>query len=176
MDLIDRLRHGDPDALEALFREHRAALRSFALRFVSEDEADDVVQDVFLALWRGRLRIRTTLRAWLFAAVRNTALKRVRHGSVVSRLGPRLADVGGAPAGMGQPAPDPDATVVRGEDMAFLDAAVAALPPRARTAIELRYHHQMKHAEVAEAMGISVKGVEKLLASAIRTLRGKISN
>jgi RNA polymerase sigma factor (sigma-70 family) len=49
--------------------------------------------------------------------------------------------------------------------------AIDQLPTRARLAVVLRWQHQMSHAEVAAAMGISNKGVEKLLSTAKAKLR-----
>jgi RNA polymerase sigma factor (sigma-70 family) len=79
----------------------------------------------------------------------------------------RLADAGSSPA---HAAPS-DATLERQETLAALRTAIEALPARARLAVVLRWHHGMTNAEVADAMGISVKGVEKLLASAMERLR-----
>ena len=64
-----------------------------------------------------------------------------------------------------------DAEVEASERSAALRAAIDRLPARQRCAVVLQLEHNMTHAEVAGAMGISIKGVEKLLATGKRRLR-----
>jgi len=59
----------------------------------------------------------------------------------------------------------------RQETLVALRSAIDALPPRARLAVVLRWRDHLTNADVADAMGITVKGVEKLLASAMDRLR-----
>ena len=59
----------------------------------------------------------------------------------------------------------------RQEALVALRGAIDALPPRARLAVVLRWRDHLTNADVADAMGITVKGVEKLLASAMTRLR-----
>ena len=175
-DLLPRIRRGDVGAFEDVFRRYHASLREFAEGYLrSSTAAEEIVQDVFLAIWarRGALRIHSTLRAYLFAAVRNRALNSSRHDALVRRtLFGLVRDVEhfGVP-GMGAAAPAPDDALDAGDRRASLGAAIGRLPPRSRLAVTLRWAHQLSHAEVAETMGISVKGVEKLLSIALRHLR-----
>ena len=153
--------------LEQLFRAQYAELREFAYRYVrSESVAEEIVQDVFLAVWtkRNDLVPRTTMRAYLFAAVRNRALHSTRHAAVARRFEESERAFGGESTTRSDDVEDP-------EQVAALTQAIAALPGRTRLAIELRWLRQMSHAEVAEAMDISIKGVEKLLANGMRLLR-----
>ena len=53
----------------------------------------------------------------------------------------------------------------------MIRGAIDRLPPRARLALVLQRDHEMTQAEIAEAMDISLKGVEKLLATARQKLR-----
>jgi RNA polymerase sigma-70 factor (ECF subfamily) len=157
----------DLDSLEQLFRLHYNELRQFAYRYVkSEAQAEEIVQDVFLTVWTRRKEISAvaSMRAYLFAAVRNKALHHTRHAAVELRFAQSERQETSEAA--------LDATDERVED---LDAAIAALPERTRTAIELRWLRQMSHAEVAAAMNISVKGVEKLLARGMSLLRGRMT-
>ena len=156
--------------LEQLFKAHYAELREFAYRYVrSEAVAEEIVQDVFLAVWtKGKDPVpRATMRAYLFAAVRNRSLHSTRHAAVARRFEESERASGAESVTSSETASDfGDA-----EQITSLSAAIAALPGRTRLAIELRWLRQMSHAEVAEAMDISVKGVEKLLANGMRLLR-----
>jgi DNA-directed RNA polymerase specialized sigma24 family protein len=73
--LVARVRTGDVAAFALLYERWYEPMRRLAATYV-RSEAQDIVQDVFLALWRGRasLRVRETLGAYLLAAVRHRAI------------------------------------------------------------------------------------------------------
>jgi RNA polymerase sigma factor (sigma-70 family) len=73
--VVARLRAGDPEAFALIYRRWYEPMRRAAATYV-QCEAQDIVQDVFLTLWRGRasLRVRETLGAYLLAAVRHRAI------------------------------------------------------------------------------------------------------
>jgi len=155
-------------SFERTFRQHYAELCDFAAFYLgSADEAEEVVQDVFFAIWLRRedLEARVSMRAYLYGAVRNHALQRTRHAKVV-----RLHAEGEAAA---PPPAEPGAEVLVETDESALELrrAIQSLPPRTRLAMELRWLRQMSYAEVAEAMRISVKGVEKLITEGMLRLR-----
>jgi len=169
LQLVDRLRHDDLEAFERIFATYHAMLCDIADSYVgSQAIAEELVQDLFHTLWRDRSRldVRHSLRSYLCRATRNRAVQHLRHRSVVLRW-TRLV---GADTDAAHAAPS-DAMLEQHETLTALRAAITALPPRARLAVVLRWHHRMTNAEVAEAMDISVKGVEKLLASAMERLR-----
>ena len=80
--LLDAARQGDERAFEVLYRRHRDPVFRFAWRLSgSESAAEDLAHDCFLGLLRAPERFdpdRASLRTYLFAAVRNLALKRLR--------------------------------------------------------------------------------------------------
>lgn len=155
-------------SFERTFRLHYAELCDFAaFNLGSAEEAEEVVQDVFFAIWLRRedLEARVSMRAYLFGAVRNHALQRTRHAKVV-----RLHAEG--EAAVPPPAePGVDVLLETDESAVELRRAIESLPPRTRLAMELRWLRQMSYVEVAEAMRISVKGVEKLVTEGIKELR-----
>ena len=155
-------------SFERTFRLHYAELCDFAAFYVgSADEAEEVVQDVFFAIWLRRedMETRVSMRSYLFGAVRNHALHNSRHASVVRR---HVEESTAAP----QPTAAGLDEIFEGDEAALeLHRAIAALPPRTRLAMELRWLRQMSYAEVAEVMRISVKGVEKLITEGMAKLR-----
>ena len=185
--LVARLRAGEEGACEALYLAHHAALWRFAYGYVrSREVAEELVQEVFLALWRSReeCELRTCVRAWLYASVRNLALNHLRHERVVARLTPsRTADhtshawsavshpEDGAVA-MGGPAPDAQAVVEGDELEAAVAAAHAVLPERRRIAMTLRWKHDLSAAEIARVLGTTPESVRVLLSRARSELVG----
>ncbi len=175
-DLISRVRNGDIAAFEVLFRTWHGALCDTAFRYVqSQAVAEELVQDLFLALWlkRTQWNIVGSLRAYLLTAARNRALHFLRREGLAMRwatsgaAGDEDAMTVGIAAAGDEDADDIDARIA-------LREAVASLPDRCRHALTLCCYGEMSHAAAAAEMGISVKGVEKLLASAMRKLRAAL--
>jgi RNA polymerase sigma-70 factor (ECF subfamily) len=165
---LDRLRANDVGSFEALFFRYHGTLCEIVDAYVgSQAIAEEIVQDLFHTLWRdrGHLAIRGSLRSYLCVAARNRALQHLRHGAVARRHAQATAepDIDRAPRA--------DEVVERQETLVALRNAIDALPPRARLAVVLRWRDHLTNADVADAMGITVKGVEKLLASAMTRLR-----
>lgn len=175
-DRLERIRCGDQQAFEAAFRELHPQLCDFVDRFVhAQDIAEEIVQELFFVFWMNRQTVQlTSLRGYLFAAARNRALHHLRHQSFRARLTRRLGLVPEL-AGVAAPRELSDAEIVHEEQRADIRRAIEALPPRSRQAFALRWDEQLSHAEIGQRMGISVKGVEKLLATARRLLRDPLA-
>ncbi len=173
------LRAGDATAFESIFRAYYRPLCGFiAASLSSTDAADELAQDVLVALWEGRGRLEFgagDLGRYLFRAARNRTLNYLRHGNIVAR-GAALALRSDVAPGMGQVPSGPDAVVEQRELVAALERAVTRLPGRCREAYTLRWVHHLNYAEIARIMGISVKGVEIQLTRALRTLREALAD
>jgi RNA polymerase sigma-70 factor, ECF subfamily len=174
-DLAARVQAGDADAFELLFRSQYAALCAVATRYVRERAlAEELVQDVFAELWakRATWQIRTSVRAYLFAAVRHRALNQRRHAAVErdweeQEAAPDVRELHAPPVPI-------DEALEAEELRARLHAAIESLPDRCRLVMHLRWREQLSYAEIAEAMGISTKGVEVQLARGLRALRERL--
>jgi len=155
--------------VEVLFRAHYAALLRLAVLLVgTREEAEEVVQDAFVAMhlrWRS-LRDPDKALAYLRQAVVNRSRSALRHRGVVERYVARQ-----------QPAlsvadPADASALVRDRRDAVLDA-LRALPTRQREVLVLRHYLELSETEIAETLGIS-RGSVKAHASrgtaALRTL------
>lgn len=171
--LVERVRAGDERAFEQIFRSHYGSLCGFANTFVhSPETTEEIVQTVFLNIWvnRQRWEVHGTPRAYLFGAVRNQALNHVKRGqSERSWAASAVSDEGVLE--LHGSVPEAAVSVETEELAAAVRRAIDNLPPRARMAVQLRWEGQLKHAEIAEVMGISVKGVENHLSGAMEALR-----
>lgn len=164
--LLERLRAGDADAFEQVFRGSYSRLLAMAERLLGgRERGEDVVQDVLLELWRHRSRLPADLhlRAYLYRSVRNRALNLLRHDRVVREAEPRMERPGSVP-----PA---DLALADRELAEAIRAAVAQLPDRCREVFELSREHQLSYAEISLVMGITKKTVEAHMGKAIRSLR-----
>ena len=135
---------------------------SFGLR---SEEAEDVVQDVFLSLFRHlRLgRSRSHLRGWLFRVAHNLALK--QRASLQRRQADRSWD-DTAVARRADPAPDPESQLAQTERRQRLGSVLHALPERDRQCIVLRAEG-LRYREIAAALGMSLGSVAKSLTRSI---------
>jgi len=173
--LVDRIRSGDVTAFEQLFRELHAPLCEVVDSYVrSQSVAEEIVQDVFLVVWVKRDRLRAgSIRGYLFSSARNRALHYLRHQAVVRRWSQHV-ETRPEVSGLGQAAPRADEVTEADERRRAVMLAIDRLPTRSRLAFLLRWEHRMSNADVATAMGISIKGVEKLVTIARRHLRAAL--
>jgi len=173
----ERLRAGDKSAFEELFRSYYDQLVSFASRIVGTSEtAEEVVQEVFLSIWRNRARndfSPNNLPAYLFGAVRKGATSHLRHSHVEQRWRERVTR-GENHLVLATATPADDQTRFN-EVVVAVRAAVDELPPRCREAFLLRRQRGLSYAEIAKVMGIAPKTVEVQIGAALRTLRARLA-
>jgi RNA polymerase sigma-70 factor (ECF subfamily) len=110
------------------------------------------------------------VRSYLFAAVRNRALNQRKRGSRERDwLRNEATAMESFPA-----VPDTDDELEIEDLLRDLGAAIESLPERCRLVMRLRWRDQLSYAEIAEVMGISVKGVENQLARGLKSLRDRL--
>ena len=173
-NLVARIRGSDEKAFESLYLAHHDELWRFAYTYVrSRDIAEELVQDVFLAVWGSRETwdVHTRVRAWLFASVRHLALNHLRHERIVARtIQVTQAAAGGDAANdavvMAAPPMDQLLAMEAEElDNACLQA-IGELPDRRRIAMTLRWKHDMSALEIAQVLGTTPEAVRTLLTRA----------
>ncbi len=170
-ELLERLRRGDTSAFDVIFRTWYGPLVGTAERMLRDRAvAEELVQDVMLELWRRRETLLSdgSAQAYLFQATRNRVLNHLRHLKIEQRSEPEVR-------GEGSSTPPADAALVEEELSTAVQRAVQALPDRCREVFELSRVHGLKYAEIARALGISVKTVEAQMGKALRTLRERLA-
>lgn len=161
---------GDAAAFEALFHAFYDRLCDYAETYVrSSHTAEEIVDDVFLALWarRDRLRLERSVAGYLYVAVRNRALSHLRRSSTERQFAEREE------TRWRQDRPernDVEESVRSRELFALAERAIADLPPRVRETYLLFYRHGRSYAEIADMMGVSVRTVENQLARSLKRL------
>ena len=181
--IVARIRAGDQGAFESLHAQYHHALWRFAYSQVRSPEvAEEIVQDVFFALWRHRAEweVTSTVAAWLYGAVRHHALRRRRQAQAVVRLTDRIVAHAGRsalelsdeaiPVAMGTPSADAHRAVEERETDELVTQALAGLPERRRVAMTLRWKHGLGGVEIARVMGTTPEAVRVLLTRARQEL------
>lgn len=159
---------GDMEAFKRLFDGHYESLYRYALRYLrSAEEANDVVHDVFLQMWRHRQRIGLgrDLRTYLYATTRNHSLDRLKRRKVEDRFRERreVADA--------QEGADAESELESRELAARIQRAIDSLPPRQREVLRLRWQQHLSYEEIAKALNISPKTVAIHLSRGLHHLR-----
>lgn len=162
---------------KTLFRRYYANLLFYATRIVGEDEAEDVVQDVFVELWRRKetMKVGEQIQAFLYRAVYTRALNVLKHRDIVNSYEAVALEIHKKRIEFYQP--DSNEVVKRIEDSELrrkLSEAINELPDKCRMVFRLSYLHDMKNKEIAETMGISLRTVEAHMYKALKLLRDKL--
>ena len=169
----ERIRNGQRGAFAALFRTYASDLCNFAAQYVDNSAtAEDIVQEVFCDLWRRRVdwRPQASVKAYLFRAVRNTALDHVKHLRVE-----RAWEAEEKNTDRGIHFRTPADALQHRELKRAMQQAVEALPERRRLVYRLVRQQGMSYAEVADILDIASKTVENQMGRALKTLRERLS-
>lgn len=174
-DLARRIRAGDVAAFEELFRSLYEGLCRFAHRYLEDASlAEDLVQELFADLWaeHAHLELRGSVRAYLYAAVRNRSLSLRKHRLVERDWGRNEASADVRELHRAPPRPEQPVDIA--ERDARVRAAIDALPERCKVVMQLRWREQLSYAEIASVMAIPIKGVEVQLSRGLQTIRRRL--
>ncbi|HYB43886.1 MAG TPA: sigma-70 family RNA polymerase sigma factor [Candidatus Methylomirabilis sp.] len=181
--LVERLRARDSSALEALMERHSARVYRVAFGITRDHSvAEEVVQDVFLTLFRkiDGFEGRAALGTWLYRVAANAALirRRGKRAEVEMALedclptfradGHREGDRAWVLADWSR---TPERELLEGEARRILERALERLPEHYRALLVLRDVEELSNEEVAEVLGESVSSVKSRLHRARMALR-----
>ncbi|HEU4689744.1 MAG TPA: sigma-70 family RNA polymerase sigma factor [Vicinamibacterales bacterium] len=164
--LVIRCQLGEPEAFEALIESWNGPLWLYVRRMTGrDDDAQDVLQDVWLRVIRGiaRLRDGSRLRGWLFGIARNVLMDRMRRQYAAPAS--TDVDVSGLAA-------ETDIDVLdREADLAAMESALETLPLVEREVLTLFYLRDLSLAELADALVVPIGTVKSRLFRARKLLR-----
>lgn len=165
-DLVARIGRGDPAAVRAFVARKGPRMTALARRMLGDPvEAEDVVQEVFMRVWRQAPQ-------WRPGTARfDTWMHRVALNLCYDRLRRRRETVMAEPPEQVDESPAPDAGLEAADLGRRVDAALAALPDRQREALVLCHYQSLSNIDAAALMEVSVDALESLLARGRRALR-----
>jgi len=174
-DLMPLVQAGRADAFEAVYDRHSDVAYSLAYRIAgSRNQAEDVVQEAFLSIWRtgGRYdRRRGSVRTWILGIVHNRAVDQLRRNYVHDRR--RAGDA--ATQSMEETLAARERTDVeaaRRSEAAAVRSALTDLPAEQSKVIELAFYGGFTHVEIADLLEApvgTVKGRMRLGMAKLRT-------
>lgn len=181
MKLIDsgfflqlRIKNGDLKAFEVLFREYYNPLSNFALGFVNDpDTAEEIVQEFFYQFWKNKQSIQITgsLKAYMYSAVKNSALKHLEKQAVRRRYAGQFLNENFNKTHEGFE-PELEARELKLE----IEKALESLPERSRVIFSMNRFEGLTYKDIAEKLSISVKTVEADMSKTLKILRESIAN
>jgi len=165
----------NPELFDEIFRQYSKPLFYYAAKFVDDEVARDMVQDVFVKLWDDQnLTIKLSLNALLFTMVRNNCLQHLEKQKVRNKY------------------LESTKLVIQEEELRFyidertslieqelenkLNEVLNSLPARCRQIFVMSRYENKKNREIAEELDISVKAVEKQITKALATIRNDMKD
>nr|WP_229252973.1 RNA polymerase sigma-70 factor [Dyadobacter sp. CECT 9275] len=172
-EIVQAIRRGDEPAFERVFRTYYERLCHYAGSLLKdEDEAEEVVQTVFLTIWEKRedLEITLSLKSYLYRAVHNHCLNRFKHTSV------REAHREYTHHFVPQSYESVTEAIYADELQQRIESAVSELPEQCQLAFRMSRFEELKYQEIADQLGISIKTVENQIGKALRILRTALAD
>ena len=171
-ELLALIQDGSSQAFALLVERHTERFYRLAYRYVqSKEAAEDVVQDAFLKLWEDPHRWQADKNAkfttWFYRVVVNLCLdwQKKKQPVELNEDMPIIDERESA-----------DEAMQRKQQQIALECAIAALPERQRTAINLCYDEGLSNQEAADVMAINLKALQSLVMRAKTTLKERLKS
>jgi RNA polymerase sigma-70 factor (ECF subfamily) len=167
IELVQRIAAHDEAALRELYAAYGQRLYVYALRLTGEHpQAEDVVQDALMAVWRSARNFRADgrLLAWLLGIVHHIAIKTLRHHSIP------ISDE--MEASLPATGPLPEEHIQIGEQVRRVEQGLQSLSPEHRAVLELVFYQGLSLKEAAEVCSCPVGTIKSRLSYARQQLRG----
>jgi RNA polymerase sigma-70 factor (family 1) len=163
----------DEAAYKELFFLLFNSLTRFATGFVqSKETAEEIVSDLFIKIWneRSRLEVIEDLRLYLFVAVKNNSLRKLKQ--LQKRDTVSLDELA---VEMDSAYPNPEDQVLSAESVKRIELAINNLPNRAKLIFKLAKEDRLKYKDIAEILQISVKTIDHQLAISIKKIASALN-
>ena len=171
--VVTALNAGDEKMFEQVFRHYYGMLCSYANSFVNDaDDAEDVVQQVMITIWekRNSMQITSSLKSYLFRSVHNASLNRIRQKNTVNAFTEDRSHTQ-------ETFHENTSGHITGKELnQQIGRAIDSLPDQCRMVFKLSRFENMKYAEIASHLNISVKTVENHMGKALKLLRAQLSD
>jgi RNA polymerase sigma-70 factor (ECF subfamily) len=169
-ELLEAFQSGDQKAYKQIYDRYWQLLYRHSCNMMRNDEeAKDIVQEVFTTLWMKKKDIRPPVAAFLYTASRNRILNRLKHLKIEAKYAEQRKAVLENP-GMALP----DQQVIERDFERLIEAGIQSLPPKMRRIFELSRKEFKTHQEISEELKISSLTVKRQVSNALSILKGKL--
>ena len=174
--IVAQLAAGNHESVVLLLVRYAPRVLGLATSALDRAAAEEIVQDVFVAVWRGASSFdpsRGSFRNWLLTITRNRIANELRRRG--RRPDTRGTEDATGWTALSDPGPGPDDAVWHDFRRQTLRAAVESLPPKQRQALSLAFFEELTHEQVAAALDVPLGTAKTRIRSAIETLRGQLT-
>lgn len=169
-DLVAAIQAADEKAYAEIFERYWTVLFLHAMHMLrDEEEARDIVQELFTVLWQkaSDLQITSTLSAYLYKSVRNRVFDHIKRKKVMTDYLQSLSDF------MDEGLLETDTLIREKQLHEAIEAEIAALPSKMRVIFELSRKQHLSYKEIAQQLNITEHTVKSQVSNALRILRSK---
>jgi RNA polymerase sigma-70 factor, ECF subfamily len=168
LELVELFQNGDEDSFNELVRRYQEKVYWIAHRFVNNhDQADDIVQDVFIKVYRAlhEFRGQSSVYTWLYRITVNVSLNAIRKKRVKEFL--RIDEFFDYP---GEESERPDDQYERVEQQQLIEEAVHLLPEKQKSVFILRYYEELSYEDISKILKTSTGGLKANYFHAVKKI------
>ncbi|MFD1816771.1 RNA polymerase sigma-70 factor, ECF subfamily [Pseudarcicella hirudinis] len=172
-DILNEIQQGNERVFEMIFRKYYQSLSNYAFSFLKDmDDSEEIVQGVFLKLWEQResIEISVSLKSYLYRAVHNTCLNRIKHLKIQDVYKEYNAEF------LEETYDSATDLLYKNELEKRIADALNKLPEQCRLIFKLSRFEELKYQEIADQLGLSIKTVENQIGKALRIMRTELSD
>lgn len=169
--IIDGLARRDKIIFDYIFNYYYSSLCAFSAQYINDrNTTEDLVQDFFVSLWidASHLQIKSSLKSYLFAAIKNRCLDHQKHQKVTEKY--RNFILFSAYSG----SESTDHYFAESELRLAIQKSMEKLSPRCREIFELSRFKGVSNQEIADQLGISKRTTEVQISNALKILRKEL--
>lgn len=170
---IEKIKKGDPDTFRRFFLYFYPKLKAYACRFVDEQTAEDLVQEVFASYWEKKKTIQVdSIYSFLYKWTQNKCLNYIKHQNVIDGYEAYVRIAEARVKYLSNTTDNDVFKYVSSRNLReIVDDSIKKLPPKCALSFRLCYYQDMSHKDVAREMEISVRTVEAYIRQATLLLR-----
>lgn len=169
---MSQVKAGDLNAFKNFFEFFYPKLMALACRFVSDEAAKDIVQEIFASYWEQKENIEAdNIHSYLFKCVQNRCLNYLKHEMIVDEAHIRIAEQRIQSISCASDSNDTLQNLITRDIYEVVESSVQKLPPRCAEAFRLCFFHDLPQKEVAVIMNISLRTVETHIRHAVTFLK-----
>ncbi|PWK16126.1 RNA polymerase sigma-70 factor (ECF subfamily) [Arcicella aurantiaca] len=172
-DILLAIRQGNERVFETVFKKHYQALCNYACGILKDmDDAEEVVQSIFLKFWeqRAEIEISVSLKSYLYRAVHNTCLNRLKHLKIQETYRQYVGDY------LENTHDSATDILDKVELESRIADALEKLPEQCRLIFKMSRFEELKYQEIADRLRLSIKTVENQIGKALKIMRTELAD
>ena len=169
--LLEAIREGNEEAYNQMFVRFYAPLCEYASQFVSDTDAEEIVQEMMIYIWENRkhLFVEKSFKSYLFVSIKNRCFNAIRDRRSRERIQHFVYEK------LMDRMDDPDYYLLN-ELAINIEKSIEALPEGYRETFRMSRFGEMPNAQIAKHFNVSVKTVEYRITQSLKILRDKLKD